>query len=511
MKFHACLLLLFVIFFSACSSSDRETRHLFYRFYADRDYLKARDHILSNDYYKSDRQQLLQSMEIGKIFFDLQDYKSAARAFENAKSILYRQYTTRLSYKLESFVTNHASDIYYGHYYEHSMLFYYLTLTYFLQSEKLGLKDELLKAKATSGAWYDYQQHYLITHQKRPWFKFDVLHSLLTLLINEKIGTNDLKLQSIYLLTDAQNNFFKYYSILPIFNHKAQTFAAHFQSFNDDMIQEIKEKYFKPSDYFDKINQKITKVSRNLQTLKQIDQNLNDKSVSFFFDVGNIEKISSKTLKMELAGLSNDPAMMLYLSNVLGFLPERASPGEVYRGVIGTQLATKMLTFGHDVPHIPKNPKVKSFAIQFFKDGQLVLDDSITLMNPMNHILEYTLEVNNQQNLPIIYSRLLTKHLAAITTSYATYNLLAKNSKDKTFARLSATLQYAALSRAILESEKADERMWATLPANIYFYNTRLTAGSYQMKLLDVLDQQVVLEKSIQIGTEDYFDFVKVK
>ena len=98
---------------------------------------------------------------------------------------------------------------------------------------------------------------------------------------------------------------------------------------------------------------------------------------------------------------------------------------------------------------LPEKKKVNILNL----DNTLVESLDLEIVNPINELASEAVVESSRDVYLRVGTRLTIKHVAAIMTSFATYRALG--GKDNVWAKNASVLQYAALSRVILESEKA--------------------------------------------------------
>lgn len=496
-KFFSQPLLVFLFLLTSCASGGRSQRAEFRALVERSDYQGALNYLDTNEFFKEPKVILLKLLEKGSLLFQEKKYAESIQVFDQAKGIVRELYTVSLSKKAETILVNDNADIYYGEAYEHSLVYFYLSLNHVLLAQTFpeGSADkvqELSRARAELLAWDSMQKSLQADRNGKSVFKNDLLSRVFGAMIHELIGTRDDKQIAINLYKNAKEVLFKNSNAYKTFNKKSASFIKDFEKLPTFKKSDLEKNYIER-----------TTDQENLQ--KFLDQKINSLEKSKNDGKGQLlvlfqeGLIPLKTPEMQYYGLtaaldnpnSSDTAkavakightaLILFALNKLNLLPPPSgwSPAGALIGVNVASFAADSANISFELPVI-KNTETHSFVELEIKDGENFV---VPLVAPLGDIAEEAVAENSASRYLKIGARLATKHLTAILSAYGTYKLLAKDSGSDFLATNVAVVQYAGLARSIAASEKADTRQWSTLPQNIFIYSIPLAPGEYHPHL----------------------------
>ncbi|WP_372655459.1 hypothetical protein [Halobacteriovorax sp.] len=512
------------------------------------DYSSALKSLEASSFYKKNSEsKLLYLMEKGLLQHGMGHYNSSIKTFEEAKTLVRKQYTVRYSKKLKTYIGNESSDIYYGEKYELSTLFYYQALNHFLLSynekvdeykieeggkKSLVWKDlndnqrrqELYRARAELLAWDSFLNELRNDRSGISVFKNDLSAKLLGARIHQTIGgSKDLEI-AYQLYKDAYNLLIKNYNAYKTFNLKSNNFVKDFKKFPKLGLNIVEKEYISMSNHQEELREflrsKILGLSKQLRPRSWKREivpfgintgkvaSLNSGNVSILIEEGIIpQKIASK----QYFGLSDSlatksPALALLLgrfsANILGLSPPAGNYDPVGHDVglaVGYVAATQS-AISFELPAIESFKASPSLLLEVWQEETKVKEVIVPLISPVGDIASQAIVEQSAWLYPKLGARLATKHVVAILAAYATYKALKK--KNEFLAKSGAVLQYVASSKGIEASERADTRQWTTIPASIRMTEFNLKPGTYKLKVRTLGD--ISSTKSIgQVIVED--------
>lgn len=471
---------LVLIAITGCATGGRNERENLLNHYRAKKFDEGLKLLNESKYFTDKNEQLLTSYEKGLFLLEAGKWNEAEKNFESAKNLAQDLYTVSISKKTEKALLNDNYDIFYGEIYENSMAYFYAALSNLELYNHQNDRQYLFKARANIVGWDSYLASIRENRLGQSVYKNDLLLKIFGAKIHELVGTREDLEVAQHLYVDAEDVLFKNYNTYQSFNLKSNDFKKDYDKLPQLSLDEVKKKYVDETSF-----QKTLKVflkENKERLLKKRYKNI----ITLLIDEGIIaEKIPEK-VHFELSGLSKDPYLSMYLASILGMTPRHPyDVGGAVAGAATASAAMKVFTFGFELPKLAPHAPLKESTINILNvDKKIIQSHSLILLNPMNDIAEEAVVETSHSLYPRIGARLMAKHVAAIMASVGTYKALGGNPKgENVWAKNAAVIQYAAASRLIEESEKADTRYWSTLPRSISMVDFELPEGEYDVEL----------------------------
>ena len=180
-------------------------------------------------------------------------------------------------------------------------------------------------------------------------------------------------------------------------------------------------------------------------------------------------------------------AELAFAAQKLGLLPPPSSysPAGAYLGLKTGELAVSLASISFELPKINNTPVsgVGDLLVYDLKD-KLIKKRPLVLSEPLGDVAEMSVAEKSSALYARTGLRLALKHITAIVAAYGTYRALkGKDRSNDFFAKQAAVIQYAASTKTIEATEKADLRYWSTLPHNIRLSHVQLPVGKYRVKV----------------------------
>jgi hypothetical protein len=541
------LLLLFLLFFGACSSGGQKEREQLRKLVAEGNYNGALGVLKSSKFYQSEDGKLLFHLEKGTIHHLNGEFLQSVREFEVAKNMVADQIALRVSGKLFQMIANDNYNQYVSPSYELSSIHLLQTLNYFLiyqqgfyeahsagegmDIEKRVLTDserrsELFKARAELVAWNGLTENLKRDKEGVGIYKDDLMAKLLGAQIHEAIDTVNDRQIALQLYRDAKDVLLKGYGAYDSFNSNAKSFRENYkkliQSAGDKNPYDVLGDNFRPTtlgnelkDYIDykilvstrrtrpadwdkmvKFHRPSKEVVEKAKKTKDLSSNM-----VFFMAEGLIpEKAPEKHFYgLEAALQSKDPSVSSFVASLgvtfivvfaadkLGLLPapQYYSPGKVYVGLSASEALVRGVSISFELPKVLNTKITDDYQIAIKeKGGSKELTQNFILINDVGAIAEESVGAENAARYLRTGLRLAIKHAVAIAASIATYQGIKKGKdENESSAAAAAAFQYFLANQAIKASEKADTRYWATLPRQFRMAEVSLSSGDYELSV----------------------------
>lgn len=480
---------------TSCSSGGRNERLELKNYFTTGAYDKGLEFINKSDFFKDEKVHLLTLLEKSMFLHAKGEYEASNQSLEEASSLAASLYTIAISKKIEKGLLNDTYDIFYGEIYERSMIYFYSSLNSILLYQKNNNRDQLFKARAQILAWDSYLNSIREDRVGKTIYKNDLVLKIYGAKIHEIVGTPEDMQIALHLYKDAEEVLFKNYNTYLSFNLKSHDFKSDYEKLATMDIKEVKKKYIDDSDLQkslkEYIGQNIERMTKKISSNKE--------RMTVLLENGIIaDKVADKT-QFGLSELSKSPAINVFVAQVLGLVPGPGSNnfGGTVTGIATANAALNLFQIGFELPKIANSIRPSKLILNVKdKDKKIILKKDIPLINPMGDIAEEAVQEEASAVYARVGARLATKHIAAIMASFATYKALGGGKKEENFlAKNAAVLQYAAASRAIEESEKADTRYWSTLPSEIRMVDLELEPGEYELELEKSVTEKFYLNK----------------
>jgi hypothetical protein len=202
--------------------------------------------------------------------------------------------------------------------------------------------------------------------------------------------------------------------------------------------------------------------------------------------IGMMEGIEDSGTKKLVMGIGV-PLLTIFAMNELGLYPSHRYMGRgefrSYNAMF--KVTAKAMSIEYEVPIIESFTNTSQYFLVFKQNKAEVKRIAISKIASLGDFAKADLEDTAVPRIMRKASRVALKHLGAIASAFATYNGFAKDKHGNRspFAKFAAMGQYALLSKAIEQSEKADVRFWSTLPKNVLQVETKLAKGDYSVFL----------------------------
>lgn len=444
------------LFLFGCASGHRNTSVQLRQFVASGSYDKAIEYLEKSSLKDDQKSRLLYFTELGLLHHYSENYQASNQALNSAKEIVEELFTTKVSGKVSSFISNDNSDFYYGEKYEASLVYFYLSLNYYMSSLKQtdpALRKQLLEsARAEIVAWDSFLTEIKNERLGKALFKEDLLAKVFGGLIHEAQGSQNDNQIALQLYKDAQFVLFKNYNLYPTYNESYENFRQNFSLFPKMSQKEVAGKYVLATQHnkalSDFLNYKIKYLSNKSKQKKT------DGSISFLVQEGLIaEKVPQKYEFPMYWGAHASMAITMGMSGRISF----------------------------ELPSIQGIQKSEVARLQALsKEGVVLHEAPLSIVSPVSELAQQAINEHSGSIAGKTAARVATKHLTALVASVATYESGRRN--NNSMIMLLATAGHAASVAAINQSEKADVRFWSTLPASIRMGHITLPAGAYKFR-----------------------------
>jgi hypothetical protein len=481
-------LLFILVFIVSCATGGRNERVELKKYFQLKAYDQGLKFLDESKYFKDNKEHLLFLLEKSMFLHEKSDYLGSNLLLEEAKKLVSELYTIRISKKIEKSVLNDNYDLFYGEVYERSMIYFYSSLNNLLIYQATNDRNYLFKSRADILGWDSYLNSIIEERLGKTIYKNDLLLKIYGAKIHELVGTKEDEQIALQLYKDANDVLFKNYNSYKSFNSKFSEFNSNFEKLSVIKETDVRKNYVLETDLQktlkDFLNSNIDRLSKQ----KLIKNNKEFLTILFENDL-IAERVADKN-QFGLDGLSHEPFLNLYVANVLGLMPGYGTynPNAAVAGIVTANVAMKLFTFSFEVPKIANFQKPKTCFLELKNaldtKNEILLKKEIPLINPMGDIAEQSIEESKTVVYTRTGARLAGKHIAAIVASFATYKALGGGKSNENFlAKNAAVIQYAAATRLIEESEKADTRYWSTLPNEFRMVDIEIEPGNYGANL----------------------------
>lgn len=498
MQIKKYFIILFTFFLYSCSNvnNNRKFSNSIYNNVLNKNYEEALKIAKNDDFYSNNNSRLLKFLELGTIHYLNNNYYQSLKYFEKAKKIGDELYTISLSKKVLS-IWDANLDLYYGEIYELSLIRFYISLInyniyqqgfYEEYKDKNGIiipKKELTEkernfhlnyARSIVIEWDSFLKTIQNEKQNEAKYKNDILAKIWGSFIHSNfynINENQISLQ---LYKDANNILLKNYNMYSIFNKKNIEFNKNFNKLPKLNFQQLYKNYIEETEYSKQLQKYIKRNTKNLQK-KQ-----NDNLIVLIKD----NLISPKTVKkLEIP------------FPITSFGPKDSELYEFARTVITTKENMPYIVI--EVPEIKIDNNINKYTINVYDlNNKHIATTDLTLIEPLSYIAEKELKDKSMKIQTKITSRIITKYLAAIISSYSLYN------HDDSLLKISELAAFKLSSNLINETSKTNIRYWTTLPSNIQIGGIRLKNGNYKVKVI-LNDIKEIYNQNIEINNNIKF------
>ena len=126
------LIIVLAVISTGCAIGHRTTSKQIRLFASAGKYDEAIQYLQLSPLARDQKSRLLYLVEMGLLHHYRGDYTSSNLAFDEARGLIEELFTTRLSGKVSSFISNDNSDFFYGEKYEASLTYFYLSLNNYI-------------------------------------------------------------------------------------------------------------------------------------------------------------------------------------------------------------------------------------------------------------------------------------------------------------------------------------------------------------------------------------------
>jgi hypothetical protein len=455
-------MLLLVLFAVACASGHQRTSIQLRQYATAGKYEEAIKYLKESPLAQDEKSKLLYFTELGLLEHYRGNSNGSIEALNTAKALIEELYTTRVSGKVNSALTNDNADFYYGEKYEASLVYFYLSLNYYTQAIKeidpANKKVLFAKARSEVVAWDSFLTEMKQDRMGETVFKEDLLAKTFGALVHESQGNFNDNQIALQLYKDAQGVFFKNYNLFPTFNASYESFRQNFADLPKLPLKEVEGKYVLATEHSnsfkDFLNHKIQTLSAKLKMGKN--PKAKDGSISFLIQDGLIAEKTPQKYEIPMAwGAHQSMAFTFGLGQ----------------------------TITYELPTVQGVQHLESSRLQALsKEGVVLHEAPLSVIAPLSELAEQAINEHSRAIAAKTAARVAAKHLTALVGSVATYR--AGQARNDTFTMLLATVGHATAVAGINSSEKADVRFWSTLPSNIRMGHIIVPKGTYKFRAI---------------------------
>jgi hypothetical protein len=469
---------LFISFLAtSCATVDRSTSSILRHLVINQQYDEAIKILNTSVLAQDPKSKLLYYTEIGLILHYQGDYVHSLEAFNYARDLLDELYTTRISGKLASAISNDNADYYYGEKYEASLVYFYLALTHYMQAnieiDPAKRNVSLLQSVAEIKGWDSFLTEMKHERSGQALFKDDLLSKTFGALVHEALGTRNGNQVALQLYKDAFDVYFKNYNLFRTYNASFQTFRENFEKFPDMPIADVVTNY-------------VSETNHSL-SLKDF---LTNKILLL------TKALNPKNLKTEIAKLNPSDKIMESLNTKGGNISFLIQDGLIIekkarlyefpiilagRAGIAYNMLGNKITF--ELPYVEEQTYSDSGILQAIDTaGNIVSESQLSIVAPLGDLAAQAINEHSSSIATKTGARVAAKHIAAALVAQAAYE--ATKNENPAIAFMTLTIGHGAAISAINASEKADIRYWSTLPSNIRMGNLTLKPGRYKFRAI---------------------------
>jgi hypothetical protein len=485
MKSSIALTLAILLILSSCASNHHETSEKMRGYVSANKYQKALELLKKSDLAKDENSRLLYLLEVGLLEHYQAHYNESIEALSSAQDLIEVFYTARVSNKLKTVITNDSADVYAGEKYEASLIYFYLTLNYYMKAQSevdpVQKRLSLEKARAQVLAWDSFLTEIKNERLGQALFKEDLLAKTFGALVHESQGNSQDDQIALQLYKDASDVFFKNYNLFPTFNDSYKSFRDNFAIFPQMDLNQVAGQYVLETPHNQAfknfLNMKLITLTNKLKGLKTPNAN-----ITFLVQDGLIvDKVAREySIPLDLSTLGG-VSYSFGLGNFVSF----------------------------QLPEVTPAPVLDRGTLEAVNDlGQVVGTSPLSVIAPLGELAEQAINEHSKAIAAKTGARVLGKYVAALLTANAIY-ASGSRGKNAGLALMLATIEYNSAIVAINLSEKADLRFWSTLPSNIRMGMLNLPIGHYQFRVVyGEVDTGRVVNLGDQMLTKDHLKFV---
>tara|TARA_Y100000768_G_scaffold388765_1_gene386949 strand:- start:29184 stop:30881 length:1698 start_codon:yes stop_codon:yes gene_type:complete len=548
----------------SCAHQGRKDQSSIRGLFAQKKFNEALSYLNKSTLKKDEKNRLLYLMERGSIAYYKQNYKRAASIFSEANQLVDKMYTKSIREKIASSVLNDNSESFYGSLFERSMLYYYQALSFYQLAEKgsysktITLKDgkkevreeklsdeevkqALGRVRATLIAWDSFFEDFKRSFGGQSIHNHDLTSKVLAAGLHERLGTKrDLEI-SMQLYKDAEAILKRIGPAYKVYNNEFKGYNRELKTFlekKSDPLKIKKDYITQTEDYRNTLNhlhfkilsfyktrrkyqyKKMLNFYKPLQEVKEKLKRLTAPPMSFLIEVGMISELKGEDFAYNLrSAIANvdDPSSKALIEGIgvpvltyfatgplgLGYVSHQDNVSIYTQHNAGFEL-TKEVGIEFEMAKVAEPDITARYALQFLQNEQLVHEEKLVNLVPLNDISYLNAQEVISQNFSTRSVRVGVKYVLAIAAAYATYKKV-KESSGELFARPAALTQFLLSQKAIKESEAADTRHWTTMPSYIYRCDVLgLKPGQYTVKFVKYSDSEKDREVVKNLGEFSY-------
>jgi uncharacterized protein len=452
-------LVLIILLIVGCGSVDRKTSLELRKLVLAQDYDGAIQTLKQSPLQDNEKSFLLYHFELGLLNHYKGDYDQSIEALTKAKELIDELYTTKVSGKFQSFLSNDNADLYYGEKYEASLVYFYLALNHYMKSTQESDSEKkkvfLRLARSEVMAWDSFLTEMKTERMGEALFKQDLLAKTFGAFIHEAQGTREDKRIAVQLYVDAIEVYFKYYNLYPTFNASFEAFRENYKNLGKLPLEEVHGKYV-------------------LET---------EQSRAFREFIANKAKQFSNERNLASSGDSTPAGNVTFLVQDGLIIQKLAKEHVIPLNFTGHSSFHTGNTIMFELPYVETPPASQvAKIVATDTSGQVLFETPLSVIAPLSEMAQQAVNEHSTSIATKTGARLVTKHTAAILASEAAYEV-AKNN-NPSMAYMVASLAHTTAVAAINESEKADLRYWSTLPSSVRMGSLSVRPGTYQFRVV---------------------------
>ena len=477
MKSKLVSLLTSAVILSSCASNHRKTSAQIRQMVMANQHAEAIALLKESSLATDKNSQLLYFIELGLLEHYRGNYPASIEALNSAKSISDELYTTRISGKLKTILSNDNADFFYGEKYEASLIYFYLSLNHYMQAEleldPAKKKALLMQARSEVLGWDSFLTEIKNERLGKAFFKEDLLAKTFGAFIHEAQGSNQDDQIALQLYKDAGDVFFKNYNLFPTFNGSFKSFRENFSNLHKLPLKEVEGKYVLATEHNSAFQEFLT-MKILLLTKKIKPQDLKTQVAKLKPSEAVLQKL--KTGSGNVTFLVQDGLIVEKIAQKYEFPIQWSANHASFAFMMG--MGSKI---SFELPAVSSSPSLEQARLQALNiDGTVASEAPLSVIAPLGDLAEQAINEHSSAIAAKTAARVAGKHIAALVATSAAYQM--NKQKNPGIALMVATLGHAAAIAAINESEKADLRFWGTLPSNIRMGNLSLPVGTYKFR-----------------------------
>ncbi|MDB9786706.1 hypothetical protein OAB57_01255 [Bacteriovoracaceae bacterium] len=291
-----------LIQFVGCSSFSKKGHLLLRESFKEGNFFKAHEILAKLSPAIEPDSKLLYFMEKGSLWHAQGKYDLSRRYFDRAIDLIKELYTVRISKKITATIISESSDLYYGARFEHSMVYYYQIMNFFMLYKKgstesrkqiensLGKSqtpeidnemiqghtltkrermDMLQKARSTVRAWDSKLNSWKKNLVGKSFYKDDLLSKVVGAMVHEETGSRSDRMVALNLYKDALSLLFRQYNTYKSLNTKSIKFQKNYSKFSELSEGKVRSTYVHATHYQSKLERflkiQILRLSSTLQ------------------------------------------------------------------------------------------------------------------------------------------------------------------------------------------------------------------------------------------------------